>query len=67
MTKEQKLDIERWISIQVLKLQKAKWHECRSQAEDLILQAKIDTYEEIRMLLDGKLIVSDDYTELRPA
>lgn len=67
MTKEQKLDIERWIYLQILKLDNEldTWYQ-ESEAE-AVAKAKRDVYSEVKLLMEGTLVVKDDYTGLNPA
>ena len=67
MTKEQKADIETWIKHQVNRLNNEldTWY--LEKEEEAVIKAKRDVYSEIQLLLNGTLVVNDDYTELRPA
>lgn len=69
MTKEQKLDIERWICLQTLQLmEKLSAHpSIMSFEEKSIVAVKLLIYAEIAGLMSGELIVNDDYTGLKPA
>lgn len=67
MTKEQKLDIERWIYLQILKLDNEldTWY--LDTEEEAITKARRDVYSEIKLLMEGTLIVKDDYSGLKSA
>ena len=69
MTQQQKLDIEKWICLQTLQLmEKLSAHPIDGSFEEKsIIAVKLSVYSEIAGLMSGELIVSDDYTELRPA
>lgn len=71
MTKEQKLDIERWVNLQKMRYDKVLYDEIpRLKGSDTYdegyAEGKRDAFLEVVNLLAGRLIVSDDYTELKP-
>jgi hypothetical protein len=69
MTKEQKLDIERWISLQILKLMKklSEQPSIMSFEEKATIAEKLSVYSEMAGLLSGTLVVKDDFSGLKPA
>lgn len=69
MTKEQKLDIERWINLQKMRYEKVLYSGLKGSDtyDEGYAEGKRDAFLEIIQLLNGTLIVNNDYTELRPA
>lgn len=69
MTKEQKLDIERWINLQKMRYEKVLYSGLKGSItyDEGYAEGKRDAFLEMVNLLNGTLIVNDDYTELRPA
>lgn len=66
MTKQQKLDIERWVELQKMINDKILYSGLKGtdSYSEGFHEGKRDVYLEIKRLLDGELIVSDDYSEL---
>lgn len=66
MTKEQKLDIKAWIELRIHQLNNEldTWY--LDAEQEAVTKAERDIYSEIKLLMDGTLVIKDDFSGLRP-
>ena len=65
MTKEQKVDVSRWIDLQIERLTKRTYDINSNSVNDLMtLRLRIKDYQDMKGLLDGALVVSVDGSKL---